>query len=247
MSNGVAKLPKLKKPLVLLPNELWLHIFELTPCHNLLNVRLVSRSFAQLANVSLKYRLQSPLQTLSQKSVTLHAMVRHLRNTKTPHLEHYQEFLRQSSPSDLTEVIWYTSPPQELRTVCECLLRLKDPELNKIHDPLSWAFIKRSMSKYEFKSWFLEMQTTVNDISIESTLFVENIIRMDPLITYERLRDVSRAGYRLLIKVAASLQYCNILNEMRKKERESKICDNVLERTIKFTNAINGPLPTLGR
>jgi hypothetical protein len=62
------------------------------------------------------------------------------------------------------------------------------------------------MQKSEFKAWFLNLNSAVNDVSIEATQQVENIIRLDPFITYERLREVSLAGYRLLIKVAAVLQ-----------------------------------------
>jgi hypothetical protein len=49
-------------------------------------------------------------------------------------------------------------------------------------------------------------------VPIEATLAVENIIRLDPFITYERLREVSLAGYRLLIKVAAALQVITNIN-----------------------------------
>jgi hypothetical protein len=66
------------------------------------------------------------------------------------------------------------------------------------------------MQRYDFKRWFLALDTSVESIPMPATVFVEHIIRMDPLITYERLRDVSLAGYRLLIKVAAALQVLNV-------------------------------------
>jgi hypothetical protein len=206
--SSLSTLPRLSlHPLMgSVPNEVLLIVFSLSSSSSLLVARIVSRRWSQLSNVILKLRLVSPLSQLTQRVVCLGQMLRHLQVQKTPHLDHYRDFLRQSSPSDLAEVVWYQAPPQELQTVCECLVRLHDTTLKETTTRLEWAITRKKMQKSEFKAWFLNLNSAVNDVSIEATQQVENIIRLDPFITYERLREVSLAGYRLLIKVAAVLQ-----------------------------------------
>ena len=227
------KQPKLPLPLVL-PNELWMHVFSLAPSKTLQQCRLVNQEWKSMANIVLAKRLAAPLAALKEQSAALNQQYKQMLATKTPHLNHYQEFLVQAAQSDISEVIWYNTPPPELSTVCECLVRLRDPGLAVIPGPLSWSTIKRTMSKYEFKTWFVNLRNSVKTVQMKSVTDVENIIRSDPLITYERLRDVSMAGYRLLIQIAAALQHCNIENELRVLDTERAGVDLILHKTTEF-------------
>ncbi|KAI8913332.1 hypothetical protein EDD86DRAFT_104134 [Gorgonomyces haynaldii] len=230
--------PKLPSPLVPLPNELWLLIFSFAGSDTLTKSRLVSKRWRGMANFVLHQRLQQPLLALMDKSINLQNTFKSLEAVKKPDMAHYQTFMALADASDISESIWYPSPPVELRSVCECLVRLYDRSLIGSDATLQWAVIKKTMSKYEFKQWYINMKDSVKMVEYRSSKDVEDIIRQDPLITYERLRVVSLAGYRILIQVAACLQYCNIQNELHVNETELKAVQSILSKTVKFMNAV---------
>lgn len=213
-------------------------IFECLPSENLLECRRANHVWGMLANNVIYNRIQEPLHALELKSASLQASFKTLQVAKAPQLTHYSDFLSQAVSSDIAEMTWFNAPPPEIRTVCECLVRLRDPNLND-QTPLSWQFLKRAMSKYEFKVWYANLQTNVSAISIDSTTFVENIIRTDPSITYERLREVSLTGYRMLIQVAAALQYSNINFEISSKKFEMEAVERIRFKTRRFVNCLN--------
>jgi hypothetical protein len=210
-------LPKMYK----LPNEIWMLILRVTDSASMLQLRMANQAFHNMVNHVLLKRTSMPLLSLQSQSMLLNAQYQDLLLLKTPHLDHFIEFLTNGTSGEISEVTWFVSPPDELETVCECLVRLMDPTLIHVTS-LTWFEIKRIMAKREFKSWFIDLAVTVKNIQIDCIKSVENIIRLDPFITYERLRDVSMAGYRLLIKVAACLQYGNIQNELSLKLNEAE-------------------------
>ncbi|KAL2916632.1 hypothetical protein HK105_203744 [Polyrhizophydium stewartii] len=168
---------------------------------------------------------------------------------KRPLLTHYRQFLASSSSTEITEATWYTTPPAELHTVCECLCILRGaippppagvPEAGDGRVPTPWPTLKRIMSRYDFKSWLASMSTSVASIDIVNARRVENIIRMDATITYERLRDVSMAGYRLLIIVAAALQSVTLLDEIATSKAELTAFEAKYDRARKFLFAVGG-------
>jgi hypothetical protein len=73
---------------------------------------------------------------------------------------------------------------------------------------------------------------------LEDTHKVENMIRFDATITYERLRDISLAGYRLLILVAASIQFSLINNRLEEKKMKTEALLHKLVNTSKFMDVI---------
>lgn len=91
------------------------------------------------------------------------------------------------------------------------------PELDST-SRISWIDIRRILKRSDFKLWLANLAVNVEFIDIKYVLMnscsivylyfkflsclnrdtkkVEQIIRVDPLITYERLREVSMAAYR---------------------------------------------------
>ncbi|EGF83943.1 expressed protein [Batrachochytrium dendrobatidis JAM81] len=239
-----------------LPNELLLVAFEFCSTASLLNARLSTSRFCALANVVLSHRFKNPVMLLALTSDTLASTHRSLLAIKRPQIIHYNQFLASSSTTEITEVAWYASPPAELQTVCECLCILRgvvpppaDNEIafgpGRVRAP--WSVLRRIMSRYDFKTWLVNLKDNYTSISITDIRRVEDIIRMDALITYERLREVSMAGYRLLIIVAAVLQSGIINGEIEASQKELQIFERKYELTRKFLAAVNGKhlLPTL--
>jgi hypothetical protein len=100
---------------------------------------------------------------------------------------------------EVTEATWYSTPPEELKTVCECLCILKGglssissnfPPLSfsliliffnvLVDDPLSpsveWSSVKKTMARYDFKTWFTNLKHNVDYISHANVKKVESIV-----------------------------------------------------------------------
>ncbi|KAJ3347535.1 Dynein heavy chain 10, axonemal [Entophlyctis luteolus] len=256
---GLRLLSPAPKPPVL-PNEVLLIVCEFASASSLLGMRKASRRFRSLANIELRDRTRRTVAAAETLAASLGDAVEALRREKQPHLRHYKTFLRNINMSDLTEATWYSSPPEEVKTVCECLCILR--AIVPVQSPTSvvphlaaisfestppavspsaaastassagasadvttfnwtWPAIKKHMTHYNFKNWVSNLRTNVDRIPFAAVKRVEHIIMHDPLITYERLREVSRPGYSLLIVVAACLQYGSIREEVDVKEREA--------------------------
>ncbi|KAI8926338.1 hypothetical protein BC831DRAFT_400104 [Entophlyctis helioformis] len=234
-----------------LPNELIILIFETMDTKKLLHVRLTTRKFKALADVVLADRFSKPTWLLSQTTKTLKSAFTELNDTQRPYMDHYSQFLVNLPSTDVTEATWYTAPPQELQTVCECLCILRgavpvpaNATPASLAGPqriaMSWPAIKRIMGRYDFKTWFVGLDKTAKTIDAANVRRVEDIIRMDPLITYERLRDVSQAGYKLLIVVAACLQFGNIYNQIETRRAELVSFERKFDRSTRFLAAVGG-------
>ncbi|KAJ1561638.1 hypothetical protein HK405_003299 [Cladochytrium tenue] len=202
---------------------------------------------------------------------------------KRPLLRHYKGFLRNGGlgPRDLAEAVGYSVPPDELKTVCECLCILKngapvpasppspplspepsgkssslavlaagdlhasasEPAADSIpsdstYDPMTWPKIKLQMCTTDFKAWLSNLRVGVDHLSPLSVKRVERIIMLDPSITYERLRDASTAGYKVLIVVAACLQYGNISEDLRARRRRAVLLERRRSRIVAFITGI---------
>lgn len=104
----------------------------------------------------------------------------------------------------MSEATWYTTPPCELQTVCECLCLLSmnqlpalptdltamtppsTPLIININNRLSWKTLKKMMMNYEFKSWIMNLRMNCETISLVNIKRVEEIIMNDDSITYPR-------------------------------------------------------------
>ena len=185
--------------------ELKYSIFRLLPNQTLSKLRILNKSLKIIIDDILETRYKLKHDELKEKLSGHKLNYNSLLATFAPQLQHYSQFLQNISTNEITEATWYSTPPNELETVCKCLVILKNGALDT-----TWQSVKRQMVQYNFKYWIQNLKTTVEEINFENVLIVERIIQLDSNITYERLREVSTAGYKLLIVVAACLQHCTI-------------------------------------
>lgn len=222
-----------------LPMELYYEILKYCTTKSLLQFRLVSKSTMAIANSLLCKSLLVPFIDLSIKTRTLEIEYNSAQDTQRPLLEHYRGFLNPPTLNDdLTEVVWYTNVREELKVVLECLCRLKGGVMLPDNERMHWPEIKNMLKKSDFRLWISSLLTNVEFIKILDTKKVEQIIRVDPLITYERLREVSTAGYRLLIVVAACLQFSSISYELTGKQEKFETSIFLQKRMAQFLDSI---------
>ncbi|KAI9329140.1 hypothetical protein DFJ73DRAFT_861050 [Zopfochytrium polystomum] len=103
---------------------------------------------------------------------------------------------------------------------------------------MTWAAIKKQMTRFDFKNWLTNLRMGVDHIPHPAIKRVERIIMMDPSITYERMREVSTAGYKLLIVVAACLQYGSIAEELRGLRKTVSIVERRRGRLLAFVEGV---------
>ncbi|KAJ3268836.1 hypothetical protein HDV01_002155 [Terramyces sp. JEL0728] len=219
--------------------QIWLHVFRFAPKQALLKIRVVNRKLSKLANIELVARAQAKF--YQDCIYTREKQLEHnqMKIVKRPLLVHFREFLTAPSTAEnLTEVTWFANAPPEVQVVCECLCRLKGGIDLPDDVRMPWGDIRRIMKKQDFKMWLMCLSTNVDFVSIIDIKKVEQIIRMDPMITYERLREVSMSGYRLLILIAASLQYATNADELSRKRVECEIAEAKLDVFSRFMDAI---------
>lgn len=208
-------LPQLKRHFYL-PVEIWILILLKSSNCSLRKCRLLNRKFYQMSN-NILIKVYDPLVHQLNSTYNIACLsYNQLKLIKAPQLDHFKQFLLSpTTMENLSEIIWYTNPQAEVQSVCECLLRLFGayPHTDSTTRP-SWHEMRRILKRSDFKLWMLNLAVNIEFVDIKDTKKVEQIIRVDPLITYERLREVSMAAYRLLILVAASLQYSTISGEL---------------------------------
>lgn len=222
-----------------LPNELLITVLAQFGITELLQLRGVNRRFRALAEDALLARFTEKMSYHSGHLSGLNEKLTELRNDTRPRLQHYRQFLQDTAIADVKEVCWYTTVPQELKTVCACLAVLKD---GNVSEATSWAEIKKLFGRQDFKGWYAALRENVEKIPLENLKAVERIIMYDPLITYERLREVSMIGYRILIVVAAALQFGLIHTEIRKQKVEIHTHENQLRICEYYVDCITSNL-----
>jgi hypothetical protein len=154
-------------------------------------------------------------------------------------MDHYRGFLSAPATNDfLTEIIWYANVPREVQIVMECLCRLKGGIAQPDNERMEWIDIKKIIKRSDFRMWLACLATNVEFIRPSDAKKVEQIIRVDADITYERLRDVSMAGYRLLIQVAACLQFSTISTELEIKRDKLEYYKENQENCANFLDSI---------
>ncbi|KAJ3334896.1 hypothetical protein HDU91_002463 [Kappamyces sp. JEL0680] len=206
---------------------------------DLLKLRLVSKKYRAMADELLFIYLEPNYLRLCVDSRQAVLVKQEVVQTRTPHLDHFRNFLIDpKTQQHLTEVIWYANAPIEVQSVCECLVRLKGGVDLPDDERMSWTEIRKVLKRTEFKLWLNSLATNVDFIDIRNTRKVENIIRLDPLITYERLREVSVAGYKFLIFVAACLQYSTNDHEIAIVREKAEKLEAALELAGRFMDCI---------
>lgn len=224
-------------PLYNLPNELVYEVLNKVASSDLLSIRLTSSYLCRLANLILSSRKAKETQKLKLDYLVTKSAKNDLEQTLSPHLTHYRQFLSNLNTTEIAEAAWYKIAPSELHTVCTTLVILYNSGIDEEvphGQSLSWSTVKKSMSTRTFKDWFRALSTGVNQINYRGVKQVEAIIQRDQDITYERLREVSNPGYRLLIVVAAVLQYSNLNESILVEVRTLKGLEGRLRRNEVF-------------
>ncbi|KAI9101255.1 hypothetical protein DFS34DRAFT_562169, partial [Phlyctochytrium arcticum] len=215
------------------PTEIVLILMEHMTTRELCKTRYVSKSFAAMVSVILTPRVLSRIGNLTVDMVHANTAYTALERSKLPDLHSSRQFLRDIPLTEVKEATWYATPPAEMQTICECLCILFGQagstqnrrssnkasshldDMPEVDAPLPWSTIKKIMSRYDFKTWLMNLRTGVDFIPAAQIKKVERILMVDPQITYERVREVSMAGYRLLILVAACWQCGTIMEDLR--------------------------------
>ncbi|KAI9007352.1 hypothetical protein BC832DRAFT_523881, partial [Gaertneriomyces semiglobifer] len=222
-----------------LPTELLYAIFEVADTQSLCMLRATCSRFDAIATVVLLARVKQRIAGLQVEHAAAARVYKLTEMEQTEYLLHYQGFLVNIPSSLIDEAQWYHMPPEEVQTVCECLCILQGdiyaiaenkPVTSRVEvlpkTRFSWSTIKKSMARPSFKRWIQQLPTTgVDKIPFTNVKIVERIIMRDPQVTYERLRVVNRVGHRLLIIVAACLQYCTIKEDLKVKRATLKYLD----------------------
>lgn len=231
-----------------LPSELILQICSSATLQDLLQIRSSCSYLASPANYLLEKNYTERTSMLSMQLLTSKTRYRELERTLAPHLTHYRHFLRNLGVGEVGEVAWYSTPPPELHTVATCLYILKHGCTPLAEDErpcgsmVPWQTVKKTFSQFSFKNWFTNLRTNVDSIPFSNIKIVERIIQLDAAITYERLRDVSMAGYKLLIVVAAILQYGTISEDIKREFQVLTGVEQELARAEKFLEYLTFPV-----
>jgi len=224
-----------------LPSEIAIKIFTLLSTSDLLVARMASHLWKDRIHSLLINRTIVQLRKVQDEAQTQSMQLISVEGERKVPLAHYGEFLNNLSGSEIAEAVHFNNPPVELKSVCECLCILKGSEellAYKRHTAgnkaIPWALIKKQMVKSDFRSWLINLRQNVDIVHIDNVKRVSQIIIQDPLITYDRLREVSLTGYRLLIAVAAVLQYRQILEEIKVFKAAVSVLQNKVKRNIRF-------------
>jgi len=229
-----------------LPSELQLSLMRYLSSQDLCNVRLICKRWNILSCYLLRIQISQQINRMTEeRQIAQLALLNNEMDKRQP-LAHYREFLTNITGAEISEAMHYNSPPPELQTVCECLCILKGCEStssrNKEYSPMAWPAIRKHMSRYDFKTWLVGLRHNVEFVQLANVKRVSHIIITDPSITYDRLRDVSLTGYRLLIVVAAVLQYCQLSEDLKIQRRTLTLIESRLNKKQKFITLIKiGP------
>lgn len=220
-----------------LPMELHMEIINrITQQKDLLALRAVNRYTRRLVDVVLRERFSIAIADSEAALKRSESSLEEANSVHQPIMAHCQSFIRRASCRTLTELVHHSNPVNELQSVCACLCLLLGVDTSNVRNysgpytsdriatdncgtapshfakidvngDLRWAEIKRAMSKPQFKSWYVELSNNVNSIPMEFVEYVENVIRADPNISYERLAVVSSVAHELLVVISACLHH----------------------------------------
>ena len=219
-----------------LPDELLLMVINYLPNSDLLNLRPVNKHIGHIAQEILGKRINQILKILEIQKKSIETCYQEMLSVKKPQLDHFKQFLNQGTSLQLKELSWYNTVPLELQFVCECLVTLKQGPLSSTNQMDKWAEIRRSMTRLDFKNWFINLESNVDLLKMENVEIVKEIIIRNPSINYERIREISVCGYNVLILIAACLQYGMISQDLKIKFTELKIIQEKSLKAIKFFN-----------
>ncbi|KAI9190360.1 hypothetical protein H9P43_001794 [Blastocladiella emersonii ATCC 22665] len=210
---------------------------------DLLVARLTCRALAAAANAVLRPILDRdlPVITLAEERALVYR--EGVEADAREPLAHNRRFLRTLSTAHLSELASMKRPPREVVQVAACLAalmgtgksssgsvaRLRHDASSVSYDGTSWTATRRALARPEARAWLAALHTrlppaVVNPVGVEAARAA--LVAMG--ISYERMQEVSMAGYRALIVVAACIQYC----EHAGRVEAAKKAHGMLERRV---------------
>ena len=217
-----------------LPDELLLMIISLIRNHDVLSMRLVNKHIGRISQEISRERTKKRVQILSLESNSIENAYKKLMANKQPQLDHFKLFLNNLSIFNIQEASTYNVVPLELQIVFECLVCLKEGPLKSTNQYEKWIETKRIMARYNFKTWFVNLQFNVDSLDLNNILHVRNIIIQTPSVNYERIYSISSCGYNILIAIGASLQYGWISHEVSTKYAEMVLQRHKLSKALQY-------------
>lgn len=235
-------------------------ISEYLDVSSLYRLRSISKAYCSIISQILIGRQVREFEGVSQHYVCTAERVTELIKDKLKKLKHYSSFLASTSVLDIYDTIWCQTPPQELLTLCRCLcifylvsrtnnslLASEHMDSKVVKTILPWHFVRNTMSDHRFRIWYSNLKTAINNVPNRASALVEEIIVSDTTITYDRLREISPVGYKLLIIISASLQHCLVRNDVMSMCLELKTSAEKLNRligSIQLLKATLGAMPS---
>jgi hypothetical protein len=217
-----------------LPDELLLMIIHQLPNVEVLNMRAVNKHIGRVAQEIIRNRTNKRVQYLAIQTTSIECAYQEMLQIKKPQMDHFSQFLRAASNNQLQELSSYSTVPKELQIVGECLVTLKQGPLQATNQRDKWVEIRRTISRFEFKTWFLNLQSNLDSLDMVNVQIVREILMTNPDITYERVHEISVCGYNLLILIAASLQYAVISQELKVLLTEMKLAQEKSAKALVF-------------
>jgi hypothetical protein len=236
------KLPSVKdlhSRLNSLPDELLLMIMSTLPNADVLSMRTVNKHMGRVSQEVIRERTKKRLQSLSIESNTIENSYNDLLLNRKPQLDHFKLFLNNLSVMNIQEASSYNVVPLELQIVFECIVCLKEGPLKSTNQYEKWIETKRRLGRYNFKNWFINLNSNVDSLDMNNIIHVRNIIIQNPLINYERIFSISSCGYNILIAIGACLQYGWISHEVSTKYSEMSASRQRLTNALQFLRLIS--------
>ncbi|KAJ3333797.1 hypothetical protein HDU93_008371, partial [Gonapodya sp. JEL0774] len=138
----------------------------------------------------------------------------------------YDAYIRKKGIDQSVEELERDKGPRmaHYRTFLSGLSQHEINELRFMRDP------PHEMASRAFRNWLVSLERGVDAVAVENVRPVEKIIMNDSHISYQNVRRVNIAAYRLLIVVAAVIQVVNILDEFKTRRHTSDSISNQISR-----------------
>ncbi|KAI9140891.1 hypothetical protein BKA69DRAFT_1077137 [Paraphysoderma sedebokerense] len=231
-----ASMPGLPIPLPYIPNEILLEIFtNFNTTESFLSLRLVSKRFKNIVDIAFLPFLQSRHKSLLAQKLDTELTLSSIETENWPALSHNRRFLRYIATSQLVEIASLKNPPIELVKIAECLVRLRPgnptPTIPSCYPvgQTPWSIIKKQLSRFEFRTWLVNLRLTIDHIPFSNILEARKILE-DMEVSYDRMKEVSLTGYHMLIVVAATIQYAQHFEGIKTARLEVKKLEKKLDR-----------------
>ncbi|CAH1165598.1 unnamed protein product [Phyllotreta striolata] len=127
-----------------------------------------------------------------------------------PVLENARLALGELDKADITEIRSFTTPPEPVQIICECVLILRG------YREINWKAAKAMMAESNFLKSLQDMNCDL--ITISQQRATKNHMAKSSKLS--EMKNISKAGYGLLRFVQAVLGYCEVFKEVKPKKEK---------------------------